>query len=978
MPVMGPLKQIIPAGGPSATRFGFGMFVGMALTVITAVLLATGVISRVERTMLDWRFQHFAYFNPQPSDRVVHIDIDDHSLDRTARWPWPRSYLAHVTDELRRAGAKVIAYDLIFDQPQDADWRPAERGESATAKAEDTALVRIDHDAAFARAVDEAGNVLLPVYLEPPPKLEPVTRRVLDVLAADITADAEEIALRLELSEAEQTDVAERLATLKQRAIRKKLFDLLDTREPPSLAEIEAMMLPGLSVRYSFSAELELLREEYQRVRAMRELSRRLPPDQSRGQQASVAADPKPPIPILARAAVTTGDVHFTFDDDRTVRTIALWRNYEGKLFPHLSFAAACLYLDVPLHMADVGERFTVIPRRDPDTGVTRRIRIPMLGWRPGDSWTPHESRVLIPWPSNAARWEMLFAAETDRPRQHFPIGRIVEARRQRRDIEANEGEIDRAILAAARTVAPGRVEPYREVVDALAADDRSPDQRERLEARRIEMQDRVLEEAGFFIEQLEQADELDEPYRKLLDALTRYVQVVRDARAENAAAAEVIRQFEGKLRALVNNTICLIGWTATGSVADFVPTSINPQTPGVVVHGALLNGILTEHFIARGPLWLDIALTLLLGAMISAIAARFAPIITLVITAAVVSTYFVINGLIVFDWSDYWLAAAGPIVAAGFSWAGVTVFRLVAEQRERARITRQFKNYVAPELVDYLVDHPQLVRMDGESRELSCTFSDIAGFTSISERLGPEDTARLLNRLLAVATDTLMDHRAFVNKYLGDGIMAFWGAPVSNPRHAHDSCTSVLACIEAIDQLNRDPEYRDMPNLFMRVGVSTGRMMVGDFGAPPRRSDYTVMGDAVNLASRLEQANKQFGTQILISAATFRHVRNQMLTRPIGRIVVVGKTEYEEVYELLATQGDATDEQRELAGATAAALTAYQSANFEAARERFEQLAERFGRTKLIEVYLEACGAHAASPPDPETWDGTIVLTEK
>lgn len=981
-------RRALPKASASTTaRFGLSVLIGAAVTLAIAALAGAGGLSQLERVMLDWRFRWFDHDNPTPTDRVVHIDIDDGSLKTIGRWPWPRSRMASVVEELRRAGASVVAFDVLFSESQEPRIVPR-YAPGADLDAEPDGYDKVDDDGRFAAAMQRANNVLLPIAMkmtEPPTELELAVR---GQLHADPGKSLPELREALSMTDAQTERIKDVLASQRVGAIRQRILEMMppdgsDAPEP-SLADVRAAILPKLPQYVTTSTTLSILREQYELVLAMRRMSSHLRPTTAIDAMFSPGENPTVPVLRLADHVVGTGFVTFdanAYQSDGVLRSIPLWMRDSKNLWPQIALAAGCRYLGVPLNTVRITPDATILPDAKLPDGTTRDVVIPMMRRRIGDGWFSSGGQILIPWQSGAPRWQNLFDAAKLDSKQHLPIGVLIELDEARRAQRINERSADVALIQL--MVKPpfdslfrlDLTQRFDKISESLTGDI-EPEDAEQLAVQRAELRRRVVEELTNLRKDYESIEALSDAERADLAALVQNMKIFSDAIQQVQLAQQRIADDSARFRQLIDGTVCLVGWTGTGSIADFIPTSLEPKVPGVVVHGALLNAMLTDHFYRRAPVWIDMLMIVLLGLIATVIASAVGPVVAMSLTAGLIVGYFMFNGMLLFDHAGVWAVAAGPSLAAVGAWTGVTVFRLMAEQRGRARITRQFKNYVAPDLVDYLVDNPNVIKLEGERRELTCAFSDIAGFTTISEILGPEGTVNLLNKYLALATDALMNHRATVNKYLGDGIMAFWGAPIHNADHALDACHAVLALLEAGRQLADDPDLEDLPKLHTRIGICTGIMMVGDCGAPPRRSDYTVIGDAVNLSSRLENANKQFDTQILISDRTCELVRDQMLTRPVGRLIVVGRHQYEVVHELLNSRIDATAEQHNLAEATTAAVEAYIAADFARARDLFNALAEQFGSTRLIDRYLDAIAAHIQNPPTD--FDGTLILTAK
>jgi adenylate cyclase len=385
-------------------------------------------------------------------------------------------------------------------------------------------------------------------------------------------------------------------------------------------------------------------------------------------------------------------------------------------------------------------------------------------------------------------------------------------------------------------------------------------------------------------------------------------------------------------------------------------------RTPGVTVHAAVASGILSGHWKVPAPMWADGLAILALGLGATIIAIRL-PVGTGAIAVAVLAlAYSAVNAFVVFDRGNIALHAAGPLVALTTAWAACTAMRAIQEAREKGAIRRQFRSRVSSQLVDYLAENPDLMNMEGEEREVTTMFTDFVGFTSISESLEGKATVKLLNVYLGEIAEALMQEGAYVNKFLGDGIMAFWGAPVDQPDHAARACRAAIAAVATLERVNNLPEYKDLPKLGMRLGISTGKAIVGDCGAPPKLNDYTVIGDPINLAARLESANKLVGTRILVTARTRELIppdeRNALAWRPMGLLRVVGQQKPQEIWELLGPRSwvDEDPELREWIDKTTKAVELFRAGDYAGALPLWQDLVlfERGQAGALL--YVERC----------------------
>ena len=322
-------------------------------------------------------------------------------------------------------------------------------------------------------------------------------------------------------------------------------------------------------------------------------------------------------------------------------------------------------------------------------------------------------------------------------------------------------------------------------------------------------------------------------------------------------------------------------------------------------------------------------------------------------------------------------LWAVAPVLGVTLAWGGATAVRETDEAREKSRIRKMFQQYVPPAVVQELIHRPELLALGGEERVATVLFSDVKGFSRVAEGLAPTRLVALLNEYLTAMTDVVVEHGGVIDKYLGDALMAEFGVPVPLDDHAVRACRAALRMRDELRRLRADWEKRGMPALHARIGINTGRVLVGNLGSY-RMMDYTCMGDQVNLASRMEGANKEYGTEILVSEFTWREVQAHLVGREIDRVRVPGRDEPVGVYELIATREDGVDERTAaLVSGFAEALALCRARQFGAALEAFESLAEQYPDDGPTAVYLERCQKNAVLPP-PLDWDGIYQLASK
>ena len=317
------------------------------------------------------------------------------------------------------------------------------------------------------------------------------------------------------------------------------------------------------------------------------------------------------------------------------------------------------------------------------------------------------------------------------------------------------------------------------------------------------------------------------------------------------------------------------------------------------------------------------------------------------------------------------------PSLAVVFSYVGTIVFQYLSERQQKALIKNVFSHYISPAVVNELIANPEKASLGGDKRELTAFFSDIASFTTMSESLTPEKLVELLNEYLDDMTGIILKHGGTLDKYEGDAIIAFWGAPIPQKDHALRACQASLEMQERILEMRVDWKKRGRPELGVRCGVNTGWMIVGNMGGKDR-FDYTIIGDSVNLASRLEGANKQYNSKIMISEFTHNNVKGKVLVRELDLIQVKGKTEPIKVFELLGMADmSMKPEQKEANELYQEGLKLYRSRSWDEAIAYMNQAYTLDPTCHVAEVYAQRASLYQLNPPGDD-WNGVFVMTTK
>jgi adenylate cyclase len=422
---------------------------------------------------------------------------------------------------------------------------------------------------------------------------------------------------------------------------------------------------------------------------------------------------------------------------------------------------------------------------------------------------------------------------------------------------------------------------------------------------------------------------------------------------------------------------IAIVGTTAPGTWDQRV-TPFDEIAPGVITHATFVENALRGELLERSQAVVLAEVALMLAAAVG-LAWLFARVSSLATAPALLAVLALQGAVAVLALRRFnvVLAIGLPVLQVLAMFLAATTYRFFFEEREKRRARETFSRFLAPSVVEEVLGSEQGIRLGGEKRELTALFADIRGFTSISERLEPAVLIELLNQYLTPMTEVVVaGHQGTLDKYMGDAIMAFWGAPRPQPDHALRACRAALGMLERLAALQPDWRARGLPELEIGIGVNSGPMSVGFVGSQDRFYNYTVMGDAVNLASRLEGANKAYGTRILIGPETFAAVHQRVVAREVDLVRVKGKREPVRIHELLGL-APATPAQQAFLSAFAWGFDAYRAQRWDEATAHFQEADRLRGGDPCSRVYVARCQAMRAAPPGPE-WDGVFEMRSK
>ncbi|MFQ5500760.1 MAG: CHASE2 domain-containing protein, partial [Phycisphaerae bacterium] len=898
-----------------------GTLLGFIVALLaTYISFNTSFLRKLELQTFDQRMVHFSSLMPDP--RIVHIDIDDSSLERIGRWPWPRKTLADLVLELNRLGAESIIVDLLLSEHErdytdnrmlgfDSDIEP-----TPPTLGKDSGNSIIHGDLELAEAIRVAGNVIMAAQLNtrapgrPPPISERVRElwqgdrdmsvsRIVEVLSLRKTGRnygaVDRARMRLRIRElllqrftmtaaelAEQLgetlpEVEAVVAGVKREVALELVAREFNTDSVPTLADVRAAILKEHRDRWN-SDRMDIQRA-YREQLGLIEFDRFLDHfDRGMARYVHRAIDVVPLYFEFALAARDIAAVNFTHDIDHGVRRVPIVFNYQDRIVKHMGFAAAADILDLDTDRITMPNRRTLlISRREGQPG----LQIPLDG----------AGNLIIPWTRSGPQWRR------NADFTHIPAAKILALADMRRQVEENEIRIQYH-LADVVAASKGEVSRMNRnqngpLVTTFRADHQY---RQRVRkyvtlSRRIHLAELRREHSSESLAALrKQADELRaaiETDQKLaishvrmmiqeLDVLTpeeiagdpKLKQTVESFRSAhqlienetttlkeaNQGLRLTIRNLQSQLADRLGGKFVFIGYAATAE-GDIVPTPIDERTNGVMCHANVLNAFLQNYFISCSPVFLEMTVCLLFGATIGFLTATRDAKRAFLASMMLIIGYIFFNGFVLFRIYTHWFALV-PIVFTGFmTWALVTLFRQLTAERDKRHFKKQLSQYTSPAIADRIAESPEAAAAFKavQTRDVTCLFSDLRGFTAITEREDAEIVQRVLNTYLERMSRVIWDHRGLINKFMGDGIMAFFNPSVDPlPGHPRVACETALEMFAALERLKAEEAAGSYGAIFgqlqMRVGVATGLCKNGDMGSE-LKADYTVIGDVVNLA---------------------------------------------------------------------------------------------------------------------------------
>jgi len=430
-------------------------------------------------------------------------------------------------------------------------------------------------------------------------------------------------------------------------------------------------------------------------------------------------------------------------------------------------------------------------------------------------------------------------------------------------------------------------------------------------------------------------------------------------------------------MKGSLKDKIIIIGATAT-AIGDIKVTPFDPLFPGVEIQATVIDNVLHNNLLSK-PEWIsafDLIYLIFFGIVLTLIYPKMKPVMGVITCALVAGGQFALSQW-VFVNKGFWITDVFPFLENIFIFSSLTIYGYLTEKKERYFIENTFGKYMSPKVIDKLLEDPAGLKLGGEEKELTAYFTDLGKFTTFSEQLSAEDLVNLLNEYLTEMTEILLKHEGTLDKYDGDAIKAFFGAPVYFKDHAKRACWVAIEMQEKLEILREKWVAEKKPELHMRIGINTGMMVVGNMGSK-NRMNYGMNGDSVNLAARLEGANKEYGTFTMISESTYEQARDFIEAREIDYVRVIGRSKPTRIYELLGKKGFMDESIREVLPLYNEGLKFYKESKWKEAIAYFEKALEERPEDGPSLTLLKRCQLLQRDSRMEKEWDGIYSISSK
>ncbi|MCF7929219.1 MAG: CHASE2 domain-containing protein [Spirochaetales bacterium] len=898
-------------------KIAFDFLIPILIVAAVSVLSLAGLLSTAEHGMYDL----FLHMKPQveEDDRILLLDVDDLAIAKVGTWPWNRSYMANGLILMKEFSTDYVVFDIEYTEKSPLGVN------------------------------QEVLNEEIPDLLDQ--EFQNINMNVQDLFQAVASG-----AIPADQAEGFVADLIGMTNESKEK-LRKAIRQIARNND----------LLLGRGAAYFEDSyfTVNMLDEEDEdvpeelRQYALSEIS--LPSVENNASWSKPAGDIRPAIlPILSRAG-GAGFPNIIIDEDGVRRRVNLLRSYQDNFFGQLAFRPLLDLLGSPSI------------RLENKSIVLESARIP--GEEPQDISLPltPEHNFLITWPKST------FADSF----RHLSYYYLVLHDRQVDSLIHNLQIMESSGMLSYYRGDTGLLEPYRyaERLREQMLEEEEPTEIE--EYRQV--REFFFTETGKFlngdaqqemISDIEGALSAAEPGS---DEAVYYEQVRNDVKTTFNSTREIYNNLvktRTRLEEDIKGAFIIVGHTGT-STTDRGVNPFQKVYDNVGTHAAVINSILTRSFIDELPLWYSLLIGLALTALLFFAIRNMEPVGATI--TGIIILLVLVGGLIGFFLvTSIYVPVLPALISTGATFLMLLVFKLMITAKEKNYIRNAFSHYLSTDVINDLLTDPDKLNLGGEKKHMTAFFSDVKGFSTVSEHLDPSDLVKLLNAYLTDMSDIILSLHGTIDKYEGDAIIAFYGAPIEFQDHAKRACLSAVRIKKMERILNEHflQENLSPTPLYTRIGVNTGEMVVGNMGTA-KKMDYTIMGNSVNLAARLEGVNKQYGTWLLISEDTYKEAENDISVRMLDRVRVVGINKPVRLYELVDERSETPSEMNEAIEVFHEGLKHFEEKSWDKAENRFQEVKRILPEDGPSNLFLDRCKKFKKKPP-AANWDGVFNLTMK
>ena len=899
---------------------------GLAAAAVFSLLYFVGAFSSLEDRVYDFFLSLRA--NRERVDSVVFLDVDDRAIAHYGFFPWPRSITADGLLRLKEYETRAVIFDIEYIDrgPQGVDSLYLEHG------------LGYDFDRTF----------------------------------SDIDASAQEIFSALGTGRIGRGDVSAYASRLSNLIAREK--DSLYNKAHGVARDNDLYLAQAMALNASAWSTVNLwayqLEGEQAERRQIAEALFSYPVNAaSNASRGEGAVDVLPALPVFATAAKGAGYTNVVIDEDGVRRRVYLTQNVHDHWYLQLSFSPLIDYLGNPEIILEK-RRMTIKQVQMPD-GRTRDIVIPL----------DNRGRMMLDWPKtdyNESYTHISFA--------NFSLLDDIEAEivRYSNALAAADinffAQFDRSLVS--NLIVLGDLVHLLDAAyeaRSRAMEHTSDDSfRDFLEYRDLAY--RILNELleGDFAEKIITiSEQLCETRPEMADMVIdemEYITALTDVLLINLDMHKETSEFNNLT---LRDKFVIIGRVDTGTT-DYGANPFYGKYINVGTHGVVLDTVLSETFIVPVDYWIKVLFMFIFISFFFMFTAELSPVIRASSGFAAALLFFIIT-IFLFRFTGLFWGPLGTVMALISAAIVREIISYAKSEKEKQFIRTAFSTYVSSDVVKEIIADPSRLQLGGTTHYMTAVFTDVKGFSTISEKLGdPAKLVSLLNKYLSAMSNVVLNEKGTIDKYIGDAIVAFFGAPIPLEDHALRACVSAIAMKKVEAELNREIMEQNLSPipLLTRVGVNTGNMVAGNMGTE-NKMNYTIMGNAVNLAARLEGVNNQYGTWILASEETVKQTGNALLYRKLDRVRVVGIHEPVRLCELIDMNETANEQDKKLVTVFHQALECFENRNWKQAIEGFnEALVIKPGDVSSA-IYLDRLKQFSVTMPD-DSWDGVYNLTSK